>query len=286
MLVDRLQAEPTGDGRVRRSLRMRFDDGEEHACSVTVPEAFAPPDADDASGPLPLALLLAMDRGEDLVVEGRACPRLLARVDRIRELYRAYEPALHPAAVRVAGALAAPAGEGARRTLCCFSRGVDSLYAAADGRSRDGRIDALLYADRFEPVHGAATRAAELALAERAAELLALPLVVVDADIRAPVDGRRDWEDAVGAGLAWLGHALAGGAERLVVPPSDTIWRLGPSGSNPVLDAHFATAALELEHADLVPSRVDKVAFLARERPELLALLKVCFTEDRTDNCG
>src|SRR5437588_6383165 len=110
MLVDRLEAEPTGDGRVRRSLRLRYDSGEEVVCPVVVPEDCAPRDADDATGPLPLAILLAMHAREDLVVEGRVSARLLARVEWIVDTYRAFEPSLHPTAVRVAGVLDRPAG--------------------------------------------------------------------------------------------------------------------------------------------------------------------------------
>jgi hypothetical protein len=52
-----------------------------------------------------------------------------------------------------------------------------------------------------------------------------------------------------------------------------------------MLDGMFSTDELEVYH-DAPATRPAKVAWLARERPELLPYLKVCFHEDRSDNCG
>jgi colanic acid/amylovoran biosynthesis protein len=52
-----------------------------------------------------------------------------------------------------------------------------------------------------------------------------------------------------------------------------------------MLDPMFSTAEVEVQH-DTLGTRPAKVAWLAGERPDLLPYLKVCFSEDRADNCG
>jgi hypothetical protein len=52
-----------------------------------------------------------------------------------------------------------------------------------------------------------------------------------------------------------------------------------------MLDAMFSTDELEVYH-DAPATRPAKVAWLVREQAELLPYLKVCFHEDRSDNCG
>ena len=95
----------------------------------------------------------------------------------------------------------------------------------------------------------------------------------------------RDWADVVGAGLAFLATSTAGGFGHVVIPSSDGPTTVAPVGTSPMLDPLFSTAEVEVVH-DAPGTRPAKVAWLARERPELLPLLKVCFREDRPDNCG
>jgi hypothetical protein len=86
--------------------------------------------------------------------------------------------------------------------------------------------------------------------------------------------------------LALAGLSVGGGLGTLVVPASDHGVTLGPNGSGLVLDPLFSTEAVSLEPDSVAPSRVEKGLWLARERPDLLAELKVCFHENRPDNCG
>jgi hypothetical protein len=71
----------------------------------------------------------------------------------------------------------------------------------------------------------------------------------------------------------------------MVIPSSAAQATVVASGTSPLLDPMFSTEDLVVHH-DVPASRPDKVAWLARERPELLPYLKVCFHEDRRDNCG
>jgi hypothetical protein len=285
VIVDGLRQEAV-DGCVMRVAEVRRDGFEDHEVPVTVPADFAPEHADDATGLLPLCLLIAMRHGEPLRIEGRVEPDLLDRVDAIQRLYRAMDPELRLVELHVADVLP-PAGPAGAFAGSCLSRGVDSLHAAALGRSPAGPIDLLVYADALEPEHDEAVRGEERALAERAAAALGLPLVICEAPLRELTDGVFDWTDAVGAGPAWIGHALSGGLGRLVVPSTDSILSLVPNGTSPALEPLLGSRALALEHGEVALTRMGKVAWLAEQRPDLLEFLKVCTDPAAgAGNCG
>lgn len=253
---------------------------------VRVPTELSSGIPDDATAALPIALLLAMRFGDDLEVEGRIDPDLYARLELIQDYYQAMDPSLQSAEVHVRGLLE-PTPPRAAFAGACLSRGVDSLYTCAHGRTAQGSIDCAVFVDGLERIHDAAVRKDEVALARQAAEQLGLPLVVVESPVlRSLTDGIFDWDDAVGAGLAWIAHTLAGGLARFVVPSADSVHSLGPAGSSPVLDPLFSSRRMTIEHADVVATRMGKVSWLVRNRPDLLPLLKVCFMENRADNCG
>jgi len=286
MIIEDLSLETLADGRVARHATIVPDGGEPTLVRVVVPAGFAPPEPDDASGPLALSLLLAMRRGESLSLRGRVDPSLLARVDDIQAYYLACAPGrLRRVALQTEGALMADEPP-APSAAACFSRGVDSMYQAARLRGFDGPLDALLFVDRFEPRHDDAVRAREIEQAREAAAVLGLPLVVAEAPLRELADAEFDWEDAVGAGIAWVGHALSGGMGRLVIPSSDSVRSLGPMGAGPAIDPLFSSRRIAFEPGDVGETRMGKVAWVVRHQPGLLPYLKVCYAENREDNCG
>jgi hypothetical protein len=240
-------------------------------------------DAVDGS-PFACALLLpAMRLHEDLEIDGPVSPRLVRGAAVAREVYLDWCPELHPARVRVAEELAPRAR--ADGVGCFFSRGVDSTYSAARPRA-DAPLTQLLFVDRLEPRHDESVRAEEIRRAQLVADRLGLPLAVMESNLRSLTDEIvRDWEDMAGAGLAFVANCLAGGLGRAVIPSTDGPL-IGPCGTSPLLDPLFSTDAVEIHHDSATKSRVEKVLWLARERPELLKELKVCFEENRPDNCG
>jgi 7-cyano-7-deazaguanine synthase in queuosine biosynthesis len=173
------------------------------------------------------------------------------------------------------------------RSTAFFSRGVDSTFAAARDRAGPRRHDALVFVDEIEPRHDESVRAAEITAAREAADRLELPLIVMSSSVRTFMDPlTRDWEDALAPALSCLAHALAQGASSMLVPSGDDYLTVEPAGSSPLLDPLFSTERMRIEHDSLMASRMGKVRWLARERPDLLRQLKVCFKENRVDNCG
>jgi hypothetical protein len=280
--VDRLEAREADRG-VERSAMVSFD-GDELRVWIAVPPELDAGEA-DASPFVPAALLPAMCRGEDLEVDGPVSPAMLRGAERAAELYASWSPGLRPAAVR-----AAEEREPPRRSEavgCFFSRGVDSTYSAAVPRRHPGPLERLVFCDGLEPRHDERVRAEEIRLAGEAAADLSQPLSVVATNLRElthPVV--RDWEDMAGAGLAFVATSLAGGLGHVVIPSTDGPATLGPVGISPLLDPLFSTEAVRVHHDSVAVGRVAKAIWLARERPELLRRLKVCFVENRPDNCG
>ena len=281
MIIDELQSGGKGGG-TTSSARLAWRGGD-FRLDVAMPTEFAA-GRPDASPFLCASVLLAMRLGEDLDVRGPVSPPLLKRVARIVDLYAQWDPRLFRTRVRADAELEpAPRAGGIG---CFFSRGVDSLYSAATPRGVPGRLTHLVFCDRLEPIHSAGVRAEEVRLAAEAAERLDLPLVLIESNVRELTDPIvRDWADMVGAGLSFLGTSMSGGLRHAVIPSSDGPKTLGPSGTSPMLDPLFSTAEVDVEH-DAPATRPAKVAWLARERPDLLPYLKVCFREDRPDNCG
>jgi hypothetical protein len=281
VIVDQLGTRERADD-VERSARIRWDGGD-FRLFVSTPRRLAAPSG-DASGLVCALLLLAMRVGEDLEVRASVSRRLLERVPRIVDLYATWDPRLHRSCVGAEpelGRRSAAAAVG-----CFFSRGVDSMHSVAVPRGLPGALTELVHCDRLEPKHSEAVRAEEIRLAGEAARELGLPLVVIETNLRELTDPIvADWADMAGGGLAFLAHAMAGGLGHVVIPSSAAPTTVIPTGSSPMLDAMFSTDELEVYH-DAPATRPAKVAWLVRERAELLPYLKVCFHEDRSDNCG
>ena len=182
----------------------------------------------------------------------------------------------------VAGETATP--EAASGHGCFFSRGVDSMYSTATEGA--GRLSHLVFISDLDPINDETTQAEEIGLCEEAAALLGLPLVVAGTNVRPVADELLDWADLFGAGLSALAQCLSGGLGNMLIPSSCDWATLGPCGSSPVLDHLYSTETMAIEHGAMGEGRHGKVAWLARERPELLPLLKVCINENRPDNCG
>lgn len=282
MIVDDIGLVDAPGERQRLEARVRWAAGE-HRVGVSAPAGWFVPD--DASAFVPLTLLPAMLAGEDLVVDGPVSPLLAHRVQEAAVAYATWNPALRPAEVRAAE-LAAPASPTAGRHGLYFSLGVDSLYSAALDRGPARGVDLLVFVTDFPPRWGPAVAGARLDQVRHAADDLGLELVVVECNAEDLTLGRGNWGDVHGGALAGLGLALGGALDEVRIATTDSFASLVPYGSHPTLDPLFSTEATVIRHDELTRSRTGKVAMLARDRPDLLAHLHVCFNEERTDNCG
>jgi hypothetical protein len=280
MLIDDFQVDETGE-RSERSARVRWRDGE-FRLRIVVPAEFAAP-VDDAAPFLASTLLQAMRRGEDLEIKAQVSRALLEKCDHIRRIYCAWDPSLRPCDVRVAGSVTA--GERPPGRACFFSRGVDSMFSPGTTPG-DGPLTHLVYCEGHDPIMDAQVREQDHQLAREAANRIGLPLLTAFTNIRTMADPVVDWADLFGAGLSSVAHCLGGGVGSVVISSSADYVSQGPCGSNPLLDPLFSTERVRVVHGTIEYSRVQKVAALAAQRPDLLPYLKVCGRVNRVDNCG
>lgn len=275
-----------GRGRIRRIIVLHLDDGSEVEVGIEGPVE-AIDRSDELTGALCLALPIAMRTSEVLEVAGPVDPLLADRLEDLHALYLAWDRAATPTELRLGPMARHRRHHEQRQIAACFSRGVDSAYTAARPRRAADRLDALVFVDGLEPVHGPSVREEEADRARAMAGRLDLELLVVETDLRRPFEAAGfDWEDAVGPALASVGHALGRRFRRLVVPSGDSYATVEPAGTSPLLEPLLSSERVEIVHDSIARSRLGKVGWLAAERPDLLADLKVCFKEDRPDNCG
>jgi hypothetical protein len=283
LIVDQITlTEDAGDRATRRArLRARAlaDDAQ---LVFSGPAALAAP-APDATALLAALLPLAMRMKEgELAIDGEVCPRVRAGADELQALYSRWSPAMRPVEIRAA-AYSAPARQG-DDVACFFSRGVDSTYSAAV--PRDIPVTHLVLVDGLELHLDEPVRREEVRRARLVADLLDLPLVEAYSNIRTLSEPWMDWEDACGAGLAGCAHHLAGGLGRAVVASATSYDGLAPSGTHPLVEPLYSGRRMTIVHDSSALARVEKLDWLAANHPALLGELKVCFAENRADNCG
>lgn len=238
----------------------------------------------DASMFLAATLLPAMAWQQDLQIDGPVSPLLMSRIDRIGRLYHAMDPTLRVPVVEVAEErLPVSTGDAVGGF---FSRGIDSTYSASLPRTEPGPIEQLVYCRTLEPVHDGDNRDQELARATEVADRLGLPLRPIWTDLRSFTDPMLGWSAMHGAGLAAMALLVGQAFRAVVVPGAYDIATQPAGGSSPMLDPLFSTESVQVFHDHMDRNRQAKIRWLVEERPDMLDLVKVCYSANRIDNCG
>lgn len=265
-----------------RSARLSWA-GDERRLRVRVPAEFAVA-GDDLTQFVPVALLLAMRLREPLEIDGPVSGQLLDALPETQELLSAWAPTF--ARVPVRAVALAPAVVPAGGHVCFFSRGIDSTYSAARPRRDADRLTRLVHVEGFDPSYGPETTSARRDAARVAADVLGLPLTVAATNLPEVLAGVVDFEDGFGVGLATLALSLAGGTGRVTLASARDYGGLLPMGSHPLLDSRWSSERVAIAHDAPVLDRPGKIAWLARERPDLLPHLYTCWQTDTAGNCG
>lgn len=248
---------------------------------------------DPGRGDHALAAILfrAMQRGKDIVVEGKVSPRLLEGMETLQSIWRRWKPQRYQTVtIRAEEESELTDIAPDRPALCAFSGGVDGAFSfyrhhlGLAGRNTRRPGAAMLVQgmdiplDRNDFFLGAAHRA------ERMLSETGVPLVLVRSSVRSL---KMDWEDSFGLQLlscfllfqkhfAW---AINGSGE-----PYDTL--VLPWGSTPVTDPHCATAAMQLVIDGCSFDRTEKVRWLV-DNTQVAQSLRVCWAGKQLDrNCG
>jgi hypothetical protein len=231
-------------------------------------------------------LLMAATLGERLRIEAPVSPRLLAAAPHVLRMCSAWWP-LAEVDVDAEPAPADVAPPGAE-TLSCFTRGVDSWYAALRLSAADAvpSLTGLLYVPDFDRQYAPARRREAVRRTREAADRLSLPLLVVlEHDIRELLDPIMPWDFTHGGVLAGTALALGTAVSTLVVPGTHDRAHLPPYGTHPDLDPLWSTERTTIVYDASDVTRTAKVRAVAASAIAL-PRLKVCWEADVDDNCG
>jgi hypothetical protein len=277
MRVDDLQVEGG-----KRSVRVSWEGGDQRL-GIEVPEAMAVA-GEDLTQFVPIALMLAMRRGEPLGVDGAVSPTLLASLPTAQEMLSAWCPTFTRVPIR-AREQSAPLAHAAGRA-CGFSRGVDSTFSAACPRPAGEQLTHLVYCDGLDPSYGPSTSAARIAAAHAAAAAVGLPLIVTTTNAHDLLDHVVDHEDSYGASLATVGLSLAPAIGSFTIASARDYNSLLPRGAHPMLDPLWSSDRVAVAHDSMAVDRPGKVRWLVEQRPDLLPHPHVCWETDAAENCG
>jgi hypothetical protein len=248
-----------------------------------------------------LMLPLACYFGEALAID-RPLDRVLHdNLVGLRSVWSAWHPEIKPVPIEASTMVGIDRREVAidasRRTISCFSGGIDSLFTFLRHKDQvlgDGSspIDDLLCIGGFNtPMDDFDQMQAAL---DPFAARFGRRLVPVLTNIRygghsieTPYSIGR-WEErlAHGAFMAGIVHMLGRRYKEFIIPASPPYDRLQPWGSHPMCDRLLSASDLSVVHDGASFNRIVRTEAVARH-DEALAILQVCARNDRRQgNCS
>lgn len=281
-------------GRHRTATVIRFADKRLPAFVVTEGDIpFVEHDKGDIW--LPATLIIAMRRGERLVLADPISDARRASLDAIQDLFASWYPTRMKRVEVRAPRSDAPRGvkklidkvsesrRPRRDEATCFTGGVDSFYS----RLTNDDLSTIVYAFGLDiPLEEtAACKRVDKALRDIAAES-GDRYIRLRTNLRDLLRWRTLWGyESHGAVLASLGTVLAPAISTLRIPATHTHEANIPWGSHPELDPLWSTDSLRIVHDGGDASRAVKTARLADE-PLAQRHLRVCYKQFETTNCG
>ncbi len=250
---------------------------------------------------LPFAVWLGETR---LRVEGALCPRLRDGLEAAMQIYARWYPRCRPLRIEPEGGLVPARPSPEQRTASLLSGGVDGLSALRANRlafpsdhpasissclllfgvndfecTADGPVAHRLAA--FKRLEG---RLGELARTED------FELIPVHTNVRLLSPSYRSWTSAgFGAANVAVVHSLSRRFTRVLLASDGGGVDPSPAGAHPLLDQHFSSAAVQVQHEQAAWTRQDKLRLLSAW-PVALELMQPCHyievPPDGQINCG
>ena len=247
-----------------------------------------------------LMLPLACHFGEPITIDRPVDRALADNLKGLQQVWQSWYPELHivdihAKSIASADRLHGPEAE-ERRTISCFSGGVDSFFtlfrhlerAIGDGSST---IDDLLTIAGFNtPMEDFRQQQKDLA---PAAEKLGRRLIPVMTNIRygaQPVATPYSIEKSMigyahGPLLAAIVHMLEPRYKEFILPASHHFANLMPYGSHPLTDRLLSSAELSVVHDGASFARIERTQFIA-QFDIALQTLHVCWQDYSRGNCS
>ncbi|HEU4585069.1 MAG TPA: hypothetical protein VFR95_04930 [Gemmatimonadaceae bacterium] len=231
-----------------------------------------------------------MSLSEPLEILPPISGRLYRALDTIQTIITQWWPEFRRIEVSAAPIDEVP-GARSRTSASFFSGGVDSFYTCLKHTGASGSIQSpplthLVCMEGVEHPLEECTQAHALRdEVRRIAEHYELEVVFGRTNIRSavPVPWGMYYH---GAGLASIGHSLAAGFSRTLIPSTHSFRHLFPWGSHPLLDPLWSTEQTEVVHDGSEAMRVEKTALVASDA-FALEHLRVCTRNGAgPGNCG
>ena len=240
-------------------------------------------------------LLTSMFDREDLHVEAPVSAKLVNAFSHIQYTYSSWYPRklarTHFSCAETVDRSDEPRATGVG---CLFSGGVDSWYSVLANQERITHLVMVRGFDILErnaAIWDMATETAQAVAAQYGKSLVLMETNVRQlTDKSDPLWGHRADFDfwgpvSCGSTLATMGLCLGHVLGELIIPSSYSIPQIAPWGSHPLTDPLFTTERVRVTHDSCRPTRMDKVAALAR-CPLAMRTLRVCWrNEQGAYNC-
>lgn len=278
------------DGQHRTKVKVTFGDGTERKLWFdTAPEIpFVETNAADIW--MPIMLLTAMGRGEDLEFVEPFSERSEA-LDRIQDIMTTWFPKdLRHVSIHGPDEKTGARGRrGLRRrqsnqgTASFFTLGVDSFHTF--GKNRD-ELDALLYVFGFDvPLKKVSAVKRVRAMLEDVSTESGKHLLTARTNTKEFVRENALWGAmSHGAALVSTATVFSTVIDRILVPASHTYLVSFPWGSHPLLDPLWSTERLQVVHDGAEADRVEKLRQIADD-PIAQRHLRVCYAQYSKTNC-
>jgi len=237
------------------------------------------------------SLPFAMWRGERRIfVDGSLCTRFQEGLQAIMLIYAQWFQRCLPLSIEPAGGYVPTRPRAARRTASFLSGGVDGLAVLRSNRLTYPRDHAesvgdciLLFGandvevtaagpapDRLKAFHALEGRLQGLARAEN------FHLIPIYTNTRLLSGDYACWTSVgFGAANVAVAHALARRFSKVLFASDGNGVNPVPGASHPLLDQHFSTAAVHVQHEHVSFTRMDKLRLLA-SWPAALELMQPC----------
>jgi hypothetical protein len=257
------------------------------------PAEYAPAGEPSADPFLAALLVPALVAGEPLVLDPPVSPRLLRRTATVQDILTTWYPARRRIPVTAPVRTAAPGDAARGRGVgAFFSGGVDSCYTLVKSRlglpSAADPITHLIFVKGFDaPLAEAEGLAQSEARLREVAARYGCAFIAVETNLRDVLSA--PWAEMYhGSALAAVGLALAPVLGTVLIPSSYDYRELMPHGSHPLLDELWSTETTDFLHDGCEVNRVDRLALLVRQAPELVDQLRVCWegSHGGPANCG
>jgi hypothetical protein len=247
--------------------------------------------ADDSADALVLgALLPAMEVGAPLIVRGSVTPTLIASLDSWQQVWVDWRPRRY-SAIPIEADSDARVIERRPETLAAFTGGVDSMYAIVNDQNGEPPQDrapiskALLVHGQDIPLDRPATFDNAVQRVSALANALGVDLLVAATNIRSILPSIEDGHGLLLAAVLTSAAQQAGAG--LISASFSEIEGVLDWGSNPITDPLMTSGRMRIVHEGEHLTRVDKLAVLASQRPDLLSGLLVCpHRPEDGGNCG